>query len=78
MSNYLITGAAGFMGSRVSEMLIEQGHAVTGVDNLNDALMADERVSPAQVAAMPEFEFVKKIFRTARFLIPINNLQSQI
>jgi len=37
MANYLVTGAAGFIGSRVTEMLIEQGHSVTGVDNLNDA-----------------------------------------
>ena len=37
MANYLITGAAGFIGSRVSEMLIEQGHTVTGVDNMNHA-----------------------------------------
>jgi UDP-glucuronate 4-epimerase len=37
MANYLVTGAAGFIGSRVTEILIEQGHTVTGVDNLNDA-----------------------------------------
>ena len=37
MANYLVTGAAGFIGARVAEMLIETGHTVTGVDNLNDA-----------------------------------------
>jgi UDP-glucuronate 4-epimerase len=37
MANYLVTGASGFIGSRVCELLIEQGHAVTGVDNLNDS-----------------------------------------
>jgi UDP-glucuronate 4-epimerase len=37
MASYLITGAAGFIGSRVSAMLLEQGHFVTGLDNLNDA-----------------------------------------
>ncbi len=37
MSNYLITGAAGFIGARLSEMLIEAGHTVIGLDNLNDA-----------------------------------------
>jgi nucleoside-diphosphate-sugar epimerase len=37
MANYLVTGAAGFIGARVAEMLIEQGHTVVGVDNLNDA-----------------------------------------
>jgi len=33
---YLITGAAGFIGSRCSELLCQQGHQVIGVDNLND------------------------------------------
>lgn len=37
MPNYLVTGAAGFIGSRVSELLLDQGHSVTGIDNLNDA-----------------------------------------
>ncbi len=37
MGRYLVTGTAGFIGSRVSELLLEQGHAVAGVDNLNDA-----------------------------------------
>ncbi len=32
-----MTGCAGFIASRVSEMLLEAGHAVVGVDNLNDA-----------------------------------------
>lgn len=37
MANYLVTGAAGFIGSRVAEMLMEDGHSVVGLDNLNDA-----------------------------------------
>ncbi len=37
MANYLVTGAAGFIGARVSQMLIEDGHTVVGIDNLNDA-----------------------------------------
>lgn len=34
--NYLVTGCAGFIASRTCEMLLEQGHTVVGVDNLND------------------------------------------
>ncbi|MCF6277738.1 MAG: SDR family NAD(P)-dependent oxidoreductase [Anaerolineales bacterium] len=37
MSNYLVTGAAGFIGSRVSQLLLDEGHQVIGIDNLNDA-----------------------------------------
>lgn len=33
---YLITGIAGFIGSKVAERLLEQGHKVVGIDNLND------------------------------------------
>ena len=37
MSNYLVTGVAGFIASRVAEMLLDAGDSVTGLDNLNDA-----------------------------------------
>ncbi|MEO8358184.1 MAG: SDR family NAD(P)-dependent oxidoreductase [Chloroflexota bacterium] len=37
MANYLVTGAAGFIGARTSELLIKDGHTVVGIDNMNDA-----------------------------------------
>lgn len=37
MATYLVTGAAGFIGSKVAEMLLADGHKVIGLDNLNDA-----------------------------------------
>lgn len=33
---YLVTGAAGFIGSQVAQTLALQGHLVIGIDNLND------------------------------------------
>ena len=36
MSTFLVTGAAGFIGSNTSERLLESGNSVVGVDNLND------------------------------------------
>jgi nucleoside-diphosphate-sugar epimerase len=35
MSRYLVTGAAGFIASKVSEFLLDQGHQVVGVDNMD-------------------------------------------
>ena len=37
VGSYLVTGAAGFIGSKVAQFLLDDGHAVAGVDNLNDA-----------------------------------------
>lgn len=37
MAKYLVTGAAGFIAARVSEMLLDAGHTVVGIDNMNDA-----------------------------------------
>ena len=34
---YLVTGCAGFIGWRVTEFLLEAGHTVVGIDNLNAA-----------------------------------------
>jgi len=34
---YLVTGCAGFIGSKVTELLLDDGHFVVGVDNVNDA-----------------------------------------
>ena len=33
---YLVTGAAGFIASKVSSKLLDRGNQVVGVDNLND------------------------------------------
>ncbi len=55
---YLLTGAAGFIGARVAEMLLDEGHRVVGVDNLNDAY--DPRLKEwrlKRLAARPGFEF---------------------
>lgn len=35
MTNYLVTGGAGFIGSSITERLVQQGHSVTVLDNLS-------------------------------------------
>jgi UDP-glucuronate 4-epimerase len=55
---YLVTGAAGFIGSRVSQILLDAGHIVLGVDNLNaayDPRLKDWRL--AQLIRLPRFQF---------------------
>lgn len=37
MTYYLVTGAAGFIGWKVSEFLLKEGHSVLGIDELNSA-----------------------------------------
>jgi len=56
----LVTGAAGFIGWKVCELLLEDGCRVTGVDNLNDAY--DVRLKQwrlAQLLPRAGFEFHK-------------------
>lgn len=58
MAHYLVTGAAGFIGARTSEILIEQGHSVTGIDNMNDAY--DPRIKEYRLGRLqnlPGFRF---------------------
>jgi len=60
MGNYLITGAAGFIGARTSEMLINDGHTVVGIDNMNNAYdlrMKEYRLKRLQ--ALSGFDFHK-------------------
>ena len=60
MSHYLVTGSAGFIGARTSTMLIEQGHTVVGIDNMNDAYdprMKEYRLKKLQ--ALKGFSFHK-------------------
>ncbi|MBN2147115.1 MAG: GDP-mannose 4,6-dehydratase [Anaerolineales bacterium] len=58
MATYLVTGTAGFIASRVAEMLLEAGHTIVGVDNLNDAYdvrMKEHRL--AKLKRFPQFFF---------------------
>ncbi len=55
---YLVTGCAGFIGWKVTEFLLEMGHTVVGIDNLNAAY--DTQVKQwrlQQLEGTPNFEF---------------------
>jgi UDP-glucuronate 4-epimerase len=56
----LVTGAAGFIGYHVAQLLIERGDDVVGLDNLNDYY--DVTLKQARLARLkkaPNFHFVK-------------------
>jgi UDP-glucuronate 4-epimerase len=60
MTKFLLTGAAGFIGSHVAITLLERGDAVVGVDNLNDyydPTLKDARL--ARLTGRPGFSFHK-------------------
>lgn len=51
---YLITGAAGFLGSHLSELILQQGHQVIGVDNF----CCSNNENLARLSNYPYFSFV--------------------
>lgn len=60
MSCYLVTGVAGFIASKVAEILLSEGHQVIGVDNLNNAYdvrLKDWRLK--QLEGRPGYTFHK-------------------
>jgi dTDP-glucose 4,6-dehydratase len=54
MSRIVITGAAGFIGSHLSEALLDRGHSVVGIDNL----LTGDTANIAHLAGR-DFVFVK-------------------
>jgi UDP-glucuronate 4-epimerase len=60
VARYLVTGAAGFIASRVCELLTQRGDQVVGVDNLNDAY--DVRLKEwrlKRLKSLTGFEFIQ-------------------
>ena len=57
--NYLVTGAAGFIGYHVSKRLLEAGHQVVGIDNLNDYYDVSLKQARLELQVHPDFQFHK-------------------
>ncbi|MCG6364576.1 SDR family NAD(P)-dependent oxidoreductase, partial [Vibrio fluvialis] len=56
---YLVTGAAGFIGSAVIERLCAEGHDVVGIDNLNDYYDVALKDARLERAAHERFSFIE-------------------
>jgi UDP-glucuronate 4-epimerase len=62
----LVTGGAGFIGSHVSERLLQRGDAVVALDNFNDYYSpARKRANAAILAAYPKARVVEADIRDA-------------
>jgi len=83
----LVTGCAGFIGWKVSELLLEEGHTVNGIDNINNAY--DARLKSwrlEQLQGHPNFSFhqlditdrkaIRNLFSGCSDQPPITNHQS--
>ncbi|MCP4252189.1 MAG: NAD-dependent epimerase [Candidatus Scalindua sp.] len=58
--NYLVTGAAGFIGSHLSRRLLERGDSVIGIDNLNDYYDVNlKKARLSKLEEVPGFTFHK-------------------
>src|SRR5436309_462552 len=74
---FLVTGAAGFIGSHVSEALIGLGHAVTGVDNFDPFYARDVKErNLSGLVKLPGFRFVEADL--ARDPIPMEGVEAVI
>lgn len=79
----LVTGAAGFIGFHLAQRLMQAGHTVVGLDNVNDYY--DPRLKEARLAMLrndPRFSFVrldltdrpamKELFAARRFPVVVH------
>ncbi len=57
--NYLVTGAAGFIGFHLSQRLLSAGHQVIGIDNLNDYYDVNLKLARLNLIQSPNFTFIQ-------------------
>ncbi|MHC1773094.1 MAG: GDP-mannose 4,6-dehydratase [Flexilinea sp.] len=83
MNHILVTGAAGFIGSRISELLLADGLQVTGIDNINptyDPRLKEYRLKKLQTidgfnfvrGDIADFDLLEQMFVNTKFDAVIN------
>jgi hypothetical protein len=63
---FLVTGAAGFIGFHASQRLLEAGHEVVGIDNMNDYYDVNLKQSRLDLLQSPCSVFTKPISPIAK------------
>jgi len=72
MTKYLVTGAAGFIGSHLAEKLAQRGDEVVGLDNFNDYYdPARKRANEARLKTFPNFKMIEADIRCRQQIIDI-------
>ncbi len=79
----LITGAAGFIGFHVSKVLLERGHKVIGLDNINDYYDVNLKLARLEVLgidrneALQELNFTSSTIYGTRMIFVRMNLEDR-
>ena len=67
MKNILVTGAAGFIGSHLSELFVQKGYKVIGLDNLSYGSLQNL----ASILGHSQFEFIQGDVRDFKLLLEL-------
>ena len=71
----LVTGAAGFIGSHLSERLLERGHSVIGIDNFTDYYPREiKETNLSSLRTRSNFEFLETSIEDAPLKDVVNNV----
>ncbi len=63
-SKFLVTGGAGFIGSHLSELLLQQGQHVVAIDNLSTGSLDNIQ----HLQSNPEYQFVRETINNSQVL----------
>lgn len=83
MGHIFLTGVAGFIGARTAALLLEDGHKVTGIDNMNDYYSVELKSWRLSLldkydnftfhnGDIENYDYLKLLFETSKFDAVIN------